>query len=76
MVWKITFTTLGSRSPLNVTIFIRHMCKWVMGATPMLTEKDPVYISDTVTHTLTNSEDPDGMPHIAAFHQGLQCLQR
>ena len=24
--------------------------------------------------TLTNSEDPDEMPHDAAFHQGLHCL--
>ena len=23
--------------------------------------------------TLTNSEDPDEMPHDAAFHQGLHC---
>ena len=26
--------------------------------------------------TLTNSEDPDEMPHLAAFHQGLHCLLR
>ena len=26
--------------------------------------------------TLANSEDPDEMPHYAAFHQGLHCLQR
>ena len=26
--------------------------------------------------TLTNSEDPDEMPHNAAFHQGLHCLLR
>ena len=26
--------------------------------------------------TLANSEDPDEMPHDAAFHQGLQCLLR
>ena len=26
--------------------------------------------------TLTNNEDPDEMPHNAAFHQGLQCLLR
>ena len=24
--------------------------------------------------TLANSEDPDEMPHNAAFHQGLRCL--
>ena len=24
--------------------------------------------------TLTNSEDPDEMPHNATFHQGLHCL--
>ena len=26
--------------------------------------------------TLANSEDPDKMPHDAAFHQGLLCLPR
>ena len=26
--------------------------------------------------TLANSEDPDEMPHHAAFHQGLHCLLR
>ena len=26
--------------------------------------------------TFTNSEDPDEMPHYAAFHQGLHCLLR
>ena len=26
--------------------------------------------------TLTNSEDPDEMQHIAAFHQDLHCLLR
>ena len=24
--------------------------------------------------TFANSEDPDEMPHNAAFHQGLHCL--
>ena len=27
-------------------------------------------------HTLANSEDPDEMPHNAAFHQGLHYLLR
>ena len=26
--------------------------------------------------TSTNSEDPDKMPHMAAFHQVLHCLLR
>ena len=26
--------------------------------------------------TLTNSDDPDEMPHNGAFHQGLHCLLR
>ena len=26
--------------------------------------------------TLANSEDPDEMPHNAAFHQGLHCQPR
>ena len=28
------------------------------------------------TGTLANNEDTDEMPHSAAFHQGLHCLQR
>ena len=28
------------------------------------------------TDNLANSEDPDEMPHTAAFHQGLHCLLR
>ena len=27
-------------------------------------------------HTLSNSEDPDNMQQIEAFHQGLRCLLR
>ena len=26
--------------------------------------------------TLTNSEDPDELPHFATFYQGLHCLLR
>ena len=26
--------------------------------------------------TLANSEDPDEMPHHAAFHQGMHCFPR
>ena len=25
---------------------------------------------------MTNSEDPDEIPHKVAFHEGLHCLQR
>ena len=25
--------------------------------------------------TLTDSEDPDEMPHSAAFHEGLHCMK-
>ena len=33
----------------------------------------PLYTGYPLTGTLTNSEYPDGMPHDAAFHQGLHC---
>ena len=36
---------------------------------PINIEFNPLY-----TGTFTNSEDPDEMPHDAAFHQGLHCL--
>ena len=26
--------------------------------------------------TITNSEDPDEMPHYATFHMGLHCLKK
>ena len=33
-----------------------------------------LYIGNPLTGTFTNSEDPDEMPHHAAFHLGLHCL--
>ena len=35
---------------------------------------NPLWTRNPKTGTLGNSEDPDEMPHNAAFHQGLQCL--
>ena len=34
----------------------------------------PLYSSDFYMHIFASSEDPDEMPHNAAFHQGLHCL--
>ena len=34
------------------------------------------WIRNPITGTLTNSEDPDEMPHNAAFHQDPHCLLR
>ena len=34
----------------------------------------PSWTRNLQTSTLANSEDPDEMPHHAAFHQGLHCL--
>ena len=34
------------------------------------------YNGDSKMSYLANSEDPDEMPHNAAFHQGLHCLPR
>ena len=33
-----------------------------------------LYTGNPLMCTFTNSEDPDEMPHNAAFHQGLHCL--
>ena len=35
-----------------------------------------LYTGDPLISTLTNSEDPDEMPHYAAFHLGLHCVLR
>ena len=35
-----------------------------------------LYTSNSKMRTLTNSEDPDEMPHDAAFQQGLHCCSR
>ena len=35
-----------------------------------------MYTSDSLMHTLVNSEDPDEMPHKVAFYQGLHYLLR
>ena len=37
---------------------------------------NPLEIGNPYIGTLINSEDPDEMPQIAAFHQGLHCLLR
>ena len=37
---------------------------------------NPFHSGYRLTGTLVNSEDPDEMPHLAAFHQGLLCLLR
>ena len=37
---------------------------------------NPLNTGNPITGTFTNSEDPDEMPHNAAFHQGLHCLLR
>ena len=37
---------------------------------------NPCHSGHLQTGTLANSEDTDEMPHNAAFHQGLHCLQR
>ena len=34
------------------------------------------YLTFCITGSLANSEDPDEMPHTAAFHHGLHCLLR
>ena len=35
---------------------------------------NPLYTGNPLMGTLANSEDPDEMPHKAAFHQGLHFL--
>ena len=37
---------------------------------------DSLYTENLLISTSANSEDPDEMPHNAAFHQGLHCLLR
>ena len=37
---------------------------------------NPLYTSVCKICTLTNSEDPDEIPHNMAFHQVLNCLLR
>ena len=34
-----------------------------------------LYTGDSKMRTLANIEDPDEMPHNAAFHQCLHCLR-
>ena len=38
--------------------------------------KNIVFLSLTIIFVLANSEDPDEMPHFAAFHLGLQYLSK
>ena len=48
-----------------------------LGETICLNEGiDPFSTRNPIMGTMANSEDPDEMPHKAAFHQGLHCLLR
>ena len=38
--------------------------------------KKSVFLSLTIDYVLTNSADPDEMPHNVAFHLGLCCLPK
>ena len=38
--------------------------------------KNTVFFCLKIFFTFTNSVDPDEMPHYAAFHLGLHCLQK
>ena len=40
------------------------------------TRLNPLYATDSKICTLTNNEDPDEMPHYAAFHQGLHIFSK
>ena len=35
-----------------------------------------LFLSMKIVFTITNSLDPDEMPHTAAFHLGLHCLPK
>ena len=39
-------------------------------------QENIVIFSLKIDFVLVNSADPDEMPHSAAFHQGLHCLQK
>ena len=49
-------------------IFQMHFCLCALGL-------NTFHLGCLETCTLAKSEDPDEMPQIAVFHQGLLCLQ-
>ena len=53
-------------SLLYLTLCIRESPKWV------LLQK----VKKPLNGYIINSEDPDEMPHYAAFHQGLHCKDK
>ena len=54
----------GERSCIGMFIFSNH------------TSFNPFHSGYWYMGTPANGDDPDEMPHNAAFHQGLHCLQR
>ena len=62
MVCFLIFFTIGLYAQSLFPIF------WLLFTYPLYMEN--------LNRYLTNSEDPDEMSHIAAFHQGLHCLLR
>ena len=48
--------------------------KWLVNESKKEGKDQESTIRNPKRSTLANNEDPDEMPHNAAFHQGLHCL--
>ena len=45
-----------------------------LGVSGNFLKKKIFFLSEDLFFTLTNSVDPDEMPHYATFHLGVHCL--
>ena len=48
---------------------------YIEGSQVIISKKSFASFSGDCVFVLTNSEDPGGMQHSAAFHLGIHCLQ-
>ena len=48
----------------------------IKGVTDYHGQNDISYLFLKIGFAVTNNTDPDGMPHITTFYEGLNCLQK
>ena len=64
---------IGGRNYPNTFSYLRHSAKQFY---KLFYANIHFLVNKFLNGTLTKSEDPDEMPHNAAFHQSLRCLLR
>ena len=61
---------------IKLHIIMSEWCIVYIVGSQVIISKNIVFLSLKIEYVIANSTDPDEMPHNAAFHLGLHCLQK